>query len=178
MNIFARRDSAVSSDQNLISSRWPIPQDRQHVFHDDVMKWKHFPRYWPFVRRIHRSPVNSPHKGQWRGALMFFYLRLNKRLSKQSWGWWFETPSRPLWRHRNVTKIYVNIDPNDNRGSIYHNIKAWDDTKWVVMAAGRRCSHILQNKMDLVYISRGPYSPKCSQEVPQRWKDEILDCKN
>ena len=39
--------------------------------HDDVIKWKHFPRYWPFVRGIHRSPVNSPHKGQWRGALMF-----------------------------------------------------------------------------------------------------------
>ena len=31
-----------------------------------------FPRYWPFVRGIHwRSPVNPPHKGQWRGALMF-----------------------------------------------------------------------------------------------------------
>ena len=40
-------------------------------FHDDVIKWKHFPRYWPFVRGIHRSPVNSPHKVQWRGALMF-----------------------------------------------------------------------------------------------------------
>ena len=40
-------------------------------FHDDVIKWKLFPRYWPFVRGIHRSPVNSPHKGQWRGALMF-----------------------------------------------------------------------------------------------------------
>ena len=39
-------------------------------FHDDVIKWKHFPRYWPFVRGIHRSPVNSPHKGQWRGALI------------------------------------------------------------------------------------------------------------
>ena len=39
-----------------------------------------------------------PHKGQWRGALMF---SLNKRLSKQSWGWWFGTPSRPLWRHCN-----------------------------------------------------------------------------
>ena len=37
---------------------------------DDVMKWKRFPRYWPFVRGIHRSPVNSAHKGQWRGALM------------------------------------------------------------------------------------------------------------
>ena len=33
----------------------------------------------PFARGIHRSPVNSPHKGQWRGALMvFFYLHLNK----------------------------------------------------------------------------------------------------
>ena len=30
-----------------------------------------FPRYWPFVWGIHRSPVNSPHKGQWLGALMF-----------------------------------------------------------------------------------------------------------
>ena len=39
--------------------------------HDNVIKWKHFPHYWPFVRGIHRWPVNSPHKGQWRGALMF-----------------------------------------------------------------------------------------------------------
>ena len=41
------------------------------LFFDDVIKWKHFPRYWQFVRGIHRSPVNSPHKGQWRWALMF-----------------------------------------------------------------------------------------------------------
>ena len=37
--------------------------------------WRHqmktFPRNWPFVRGIHRFPVNSPHKDQWRGALMF-----------------------------------------------------------------------------------------------------------
>ena len=39
--------------------------------HDDIIKWKHFPRHWPFVREIHRSPVNFPHKGQWRGGLMF-----------------------------------------------------------------------------------------------------------
>ena len=43
----------------------------QWMNHDDVIKWKHFPRYCPFVRGIHRSLVNSPHKGQWRGALMF-----------------------------------------------------------------------------------------------------------
>ena len=42
-----------------------------HYSDDDVIKWKHFPRNWPFVRGIHRSPVNSPHKGQWCGALMF-----------------------------------------------------------------------------------------------------------
>ena len=43
---------------------------RSIMNHDDVIKWKHFPRYWPFVQGIHRSPVNSPYKGQWRGALV------------------------------------------------------------------------------------------------------------
>ena len=44
-----------------------------HVFprtlrvHDDVIKWKHFPSYWTLMWEIHRSPVNSPHKAQWRG---------------------------------------------------------------------------------------------------------------
>ena len=36
---------------------------------------------------------------------VFFDLRLSKRLSKQWWGWWFETLSCPLWRHCNVLKI-------------------------------------------------------------------------
>ena len=59
---------------------------------DDAIKCKHFPRYWPFV-----------HKGQWRGALVFSLIcTLNKRLSKQPWGWWFERPSRSLWRHCNA----------------------------------------------------------------------------
>ena len=81
--------------------------------HDDVIKGKHFPRYWPFVQGIHRSPVNSPHKGQWRGALMFSLMRLIKQLSKHSRGWWFETLSSPLWRHCNeflliwTTKITI-----------------------------------------------------------------------
>ena len=55
--------------------------------HDDVIKWKHLPRYWPLVR----------------GAFMFpLIFTLNKRLSKQSWGWWFETLLRLLWRHSYV----------------------------------------------------------------------------
>ena len=39
--------------------------------HDNIIKWKQFPRFWPFVRGNHRSAVGGPHKGQWRGALMF-----------------------------------------------------------------------------------------------------------
>ena len=38
---------------------------------DDVIKWKHFRRYWPLVTGFHRSLVNSPHKGRWRWALIF-----------------------------------------------------------------------------------------------------------
>ena len=51
---------------------------------------------------------NSPLYGEFsaqrpvtRSFDIFFDLRLNKRLSKQSWGWWFEKPSRPLRRHCN-----------------------------------------------------------------------------
>ena len=54
--------------------------------------------------RVGNSPVTGefPHKGQWRGALMSSLIcALNGRLSKQSVGWWFETPSRSLWRHCN-----------------------------------------------------------------------------
>ena len=39
--------------------------------HDDVIKWKHIPHYWSFVQGIHQSLVNSLHKGQCHGALMF-----------------------------------------------------------------------------------------------------------
>ena len=50
--------------------------------YDDVIKWKHFSRYWLFVRVIHLSPVNSPHKRPvTRSVHVFFDLRLNKRLS-------------------------------------------------------------------------------------------------
>ena len=63
-------------------------------WHDDVIKWKHFSRYWPFVRGIHRSPVNSPHEGQWRGALMFSFIC--------AWinGWVNNREAGDLRRHR------------------------------------------------------------------------------
>ena len=70
-------------------------------YHDDIIKWKHFPRYWPFVRGIHRFPVNSPHKGQWRGALMFSLIcaRINDWVNNREAG--------DLRRHR--AHYYVTV---------------------------------------------------------------------
>ena len=62
------RIQKITDLMKLFQCIWKIHFKHRH---DDVIKWKQFPRYWPFVRGIHRSPVNSPHKGQLRGALMF-----------------------------------------------------------------------------------------------------------
>ena len=55
--------------------KYGVNCDRHLFWHatiqDDVIKWKKNPRYWPFVREIHRPPVNSTHESQWRGAYMF-----------------------------------------------------------------------------------------------------------
>ena len=74
----------------------------------DVIKWKHFPCYWPFVKRIHRSSVNSPHKGQWREALKFSLICVRTN------GWvntrWFETPLPSLWRHCSDFHAWTPLD--------------------------------------------------------------------
>ena len=62
-----------------------------------------FPRYWPFVRGIHWSSVNSPHKGRTSCAdFDVFYVGPLKLLNKQSNNRWFETYMTFMWRHRNV----------------------------------------------------------------------------
>ena len=120
------------------------------VNHDDVIKWKHFQRDWPFVRGIHRSPVISPHKCQWpafsawlaicagnsrvtgefpaqrpvtRSFDVFFDLRLKKRLSKQSLGWWFET----LSDHYDVTLMAVD---SPHKGPVMWKVFPWHNISW------------------------------------------------
>ena len=82
--------------------------------YDDVIKWKHFPRYWPFVRGIHGSPVNSPYKGQWRGALMFSLICV--------WinGWVNNREAGDLRRyhaHYDVTVMVLNLE--DTSGATF-----------------------------------------------------------
>ena len=69
---------------------------------NDVIKWKHFPRYWLFVRGIHWSLVDSLHKSKWRGALMVFFICAWINGWANTRHWWFGTPSCSLWCHCNV----------------------------------------------------------------------------
>ena len=76
-----------------------------YSLHGDVIKWKHFPRYWPFVRGIRQSPQRPVT----RSFDVFFDLRLNEQLGKHSWGRLFETPLRLSWRQCNgkVVSVWV-----------------------------------------------------------------------
>ena len=87
-----------------------------HFVHDDVIKWKHFPRYWPFVRRIHRSPVNSPHKGQWRGALMFSLMcaRINNWVNNR------EAGDLRRYRHHYDVIVMLHIRYVQGQGTPYN----------------------------------------------------------
>ena len=72
--------------------------------------WRH--QMETFSALLAISAGNSPVPGEFhaqrpvtRSFGVFFDLRPNKRLSKQSWGWWSETPSSSLWRHRNAIHV-------------------------------------------------------------------------
>ena len=69
------------------------------ITHSDDIQWKHFPRYWTFVRGIHRSPVNSPCKGQWRGAFSLICAWIN--------GWVNNHETGYLRRHRAYYDVIV-----------------------------------------------------------------------
>ena len=69
---------------------------------------------------------NSPVTGEFptqrpvtRSFDVFFDPRLNQHLSKHSWGWWFETPSCPLWRQSNM------IDSNHRHHIHYIQLQAY-----------------------------------------------------
>ena len=86
---------------SVTSEIWQVPTGCLISEHDNVIKWKHFPRYWPLVRGIHKSPVNSPHKGQWRGALILVLICACPS------GWGNSREAGDLRRHRAQYDIIV-----------------------------------------------------------------------
>ena len=81
---------------------WNMNTCIAHIaYHDDVIKWKHFSHTGQLCGKIHRSPMNSPHKGQWRGAMMFSLIcaRLD--------GWVNNGEAGDLRRHRVIYDVIV-----------------------------------------------------------------------
>ena len=114
------RESQVKRNETFNKNRSISENDLQlwclseaymrYRIHDDVINWKHFPRYWPFMRGMHRSPVDSPNKGQWRGALILYLIF--------AWtnGWANNREPGNLRRHRahyNVTVMLRVIGSSD-----------------------------------------------------------------
>ena len=125
-----------------VTSEWIWPH------HDDVIKWKHFQRYWPFVRGIHRSPVNSPHKGQWRGGLMFTLIcaRINAWVNNREAG--------DLIRYRTHSDVIVVTRSVRRRAFIGHDdIPIKSTFKIAIFVFGTL--HILQQGWDKPALSLG-----------------------
>ena len=94
--------------------------------YNDVIEWKHLSCYWPFVRGIHRSPVNSPqHKGQRLGALMISLIC--------SWinGWVNTREAGHLRRHRAHYTVIATIGPGNGTTPSQHLIQCWHIVKWI-----------------------------------------------
>ena len=96
-----RIDNVMSSNTGNSNSNICVAWSQRLYLHDDIIKWKHFPRYWPFVRGIHWSPVNSPHRDQWCGALMFSLICALKN------GWVNNRGAGDLTRHRAHCDVIV-----------------------------------------------------------------------
>ena len=113
-----RTVASIITSVTLCSISWP-------GHHDDVIKWNHFPRYWPFVRRIHRSPVNSPHKGQWRGALMFSLIC--------AWinGWVNNRETGNLRRHRAHYDVIVMMQMKEYHGHWQQKLLVYSPVRYI-----------------------------------------------
>ena len=84
-----------------------------------------FTLYWPFVRGIPHTKASDAE------LWCFLWFHLNKRLCKQSWGWWLEMPSWSLWRHRNVKTTsglashWVTKSSSTWQSKLQHSVSVW-----------------------------------------------------
>ena len=116
------------------------------LHHDDVIKWKHFSRNWLFVRGIHRSPVNSPHKGQWREALMFSLI--------PTWtnGWVNNREAGDLRRHRTHYDVIVvmNYIPRNMHMYPFSFLLGW--SLFVFILSVSNCSFLESNRKIIAFL--------------------------
>ena len=150
---FSTLYDVVANPNNIVTIWWSFSYNDAVLLVEEIIlsRWRHQIETFsavlpPFVRGIRQSPANSPHKGQWRGALMVS-LRLNKRLSNPYGRRWFETSSDSLWRHCNVW------------------IVRWSDSAIVILVLPRRLRCI--DWLHMPYICR---------LIPWRCRTDFTKC--
>ena len=141
------------------------------------------------------GPRWIPHTKASDAELLSFDLRLNKRLSKQSWGWWFETPSRPSWRHRNenhnfrkimakVVPRYIAINPISIQfhGKVRFSSGGLQRMTIKAVIVGRCCIQFPDASMVYLYVSRkntnGTLACKlhCTTDIPEWFAEISIKC--
>ena len=104
------RDGFSATEKNMWRWRWSETVGYEYIW------WRY--QMETFSALLDLCEGNSPVNGEFpsqrpvtrtvtRSFDVFFHVCLNKRLNKQSWGWWFETPSRSLWRHCNEPPFWL-----------------------------------------------------------------------
>ena len=112
------RNTITSLSWNCAEMNWAKSKSKFHIgIPQSYILWRRNGLRWngimtslngTFSELIAICAGNSPVTGEFptqrlmtRSYVVFFDMRLNKGLSKQSWSWWFDSPSHPLWRHCN-----------------------------------------------------------------------------
>ena len=104
---YANRNTRGCHKEPQCMCPWQIAIENRVVMMPTYSWWRH--QMDTFSALLAICAGNSPVPGEFptqrpvtRSFDVFFDLRLNKRLSEQSWGWWFETLSCSSWRHCNA----------------------------------------------------------------------------
>ena len=109
-----------------------------------------------FVRGIHRWP------------------RVNERLSKQSRGWWFETPSRSLWRHCNDAQCSSYHHPNEITDSVAIHALFWYVVMWRI---SQTYDQYVSNRAETLHYSFCAYAVfKARSNRASFWNDVSFEC--
>ena len=161
--------------RNCSGTAWTVGEldrgCRQRVVGIHLSWWRH--QIETFSTLLALCAGNSPVTCQFpsqrpvaRSFGVFFYLCpnkrfMNKRLSKQSWGWWFEKPSHPLWRHCNVNLLDTSpVQPLVGLHSGYPifnsshcNLYGYAPVIRLKMAISGRHAHIHADKTDISRLS-------------------------
>ena len=159
--IISRNDTDIQSHMGKCVQYVPWRTTMPPLYFKNLQWWGHEMEKFSALLPVYAG--NSPVTGEFPAQRpmtrifdIFFDRRLNKRLSKQSGGWWFETPLRPLWHHCNTclsrlfhTPAIMEIVKVDLKAKITISIMKLDDLLTVrYIASADIVAHFSRNIPD------------------------------